>query len=271
MVRKAFGWKHGDVGTMTYLHHEGKLHEVELMPLDWARSRDTILFVIYRNPMSWLRSLHCNPHQAPESYWLTFEEFIRKPYRSFHCDPPGSDSHPDKSIRMKQVKRKNMIDSYDSVFAMRKIKLKIFESFKYRFHNVVYINLETLEQDPERYLREISDTFKLQMNHRFVDVTTYKGGDAPYKKSTYDPIEYKNLQHILSDMAWDEEAKVGYALRVGAKLLAHQARLQADPESLLNVFPFRQYFKNGNLLRPFEEVVPAAEAYRREAMQSVSG
>jgi hypothetical protein len=115
---KLFGWKHGDVGSKTYLHYSGKLLDAEMMPLDWAASRDMILFVIYRNPMSWLRSLHRNPHQSPGSLWLTFEEFVRKPFGSFHCNPPGSDSL--------------------------------------------------------------------------------------YNRSSYDPIEYKNLQHVLSSITWEE-------------------------------------------------------------------
>jgi hypothetical protein len=247
-VRRTFGWKHADVGTNTYLHYHGHLHDVEIMRFAWAESRDTLLFVIYRNPIAWLQSLHRNPHQSPESYGLDFSTFIRQPFRAFHCDPPGSESHPDPRVRRKQIKSKNLLESYESVFAMRKNKIMIFDSFRHRFENVVYVNLETLEQDPERFLREIADCFNLHMCPDFVDVTGYKGGSTPYVKTQYEPLSVVDLQHIMSNVDWATEAMVGYRPKLRSKLLAWQPQPQTDPENLLNIFSHKRYYKHDHLL-----------------------
>lgn len=247
---KTFGWKHGDTGTATYIHHKGGLLDVEMMPLNWALSRDAILFVIFRNPISWVQSLHCNPHNIPEAYGVNFSAFIRQRVRSYHTDPPGSESSPLKSVRKQQLRDKRLIEDYDTVFDMRKIKIKIFESFKYRFHNVVYCNLETLEQDPERLLRNIAECYSLPMLPKFKDISTYKGGETPFRKSTYDPVSNEDLQYMLSHIDWSAESKVGYVPRLSAKLLTRQARIQQEPDNLLHIFPYSRYYQNAHTLYP---------------------
>lgn len=248
--KKTFGWKHSDVGTTTYLHRNGALESVELMHLDWASSRDTILFVIYRNPVNWLQSTHRSPHQSPESYGINFSTFIRQPFRAFHCDPPGSESSALKSIRMKQIKYENMIEEYDSIFDLRRTKIKIFDSFKYRFYNVTYINLETLEQDPEKYLRRVAECYHLRMKAQFQDITTYKGGAAPYVKSTYTPITKVDLQYILGHLGWVGEERIGYVPRLAAKISSGMIKIQAQPENILNIFPYTRYYMNGHVIHP---------------------
>lgn len=245
---KTFGWKHGDIGTATYIHHGDGLLDAQMMPLNWALSRDTILFVIFRNPVSWVQSLHRNPHNMPEAYGLTFSSFIRQRVRSYHTNPPGSESSPLKSVRKKQLRTTRLIEDYDSPFAMRKIKIRIFESFKYRFHNVVYCNLETLEQDPERLLRNIAECYKLPMIPKFKDITTYKGGESPFQKSTYDPVSNEDLQYILAHTDWAAESRIGYVPRLSAKLLTRQARFQEEPDSILHIFPYSRYYQNAHTL-----------------------
>ncbi len=248
MVRRSFGWKHGDVGAKTYLHYKGGLHDVKIMPLDWAESKDTVLFVIHRNPMNWLQSLHFAPHLSPESYGLNFSSFIRNRFRAFHCDPPGSEFSPSKRVRTSQVKERTLIEEYDSLYAMRRSKIIIFDSFRHRFQNVVYVNLETLKRDPESHMRNIAENYGLIMKPKFEDVTTYKGGDEPYVKSTYGTVSSKDLLYILSNTDWAEESKIGYSPRLGVRLLANSKSSQVEPESLLNISPYARVYHKNNLL-----------------------
>jgi hypothetical protein len=247
---KTFGWKHGDVGTTTYIHTDNGLMDAEIMPLNWALSRDTILFVVFRNPITWIQSLHRNPHNIPEAYNVPFSTFIRQRLRSYHTDPPGSESSPLKTVRKQQLRISRLIEDHDSPLDMRKIKIRVFESFKYRFHNVFYCNLETLEQDPERILRNIAECYKLPMIAKFKDIGTYKGGETPYHKSTYDPISNEDLQYILAHIDWPTESRIGYVPRLSAKLLTRQTRVQEEPDSLLHIFPYSRYYLNAHSLYP---------------------
>jgi hypothetical protein len=247
---KTFGWKHGDVGTAAYIHLDATIMNVEMMPLNWALSRDTLLFVVFRNPVTWLQSLHRNPHNIPEAYNIPFSTFIRQRLRSYHTDPPGSESSPLKSVRQKQLRTTRLIEDYDSPLDMRKNKIRIFESFKYRFHNVVYCNLETLEQDPERLIRNIAECYNLPALPKFKDINTYKGGETTYRRSTYDAVSNEDLQYILSHVDWSAESRVGYVPRLSAKLLTRQARIQEEPDSLLHIFPYSRYYQNAHTLYP---------------------
>jgi hypothetical protein len=176
--------------------------------------------------------LYQAPHHSPESYGLDFATFVRQPWRAFYGEP-GLEFSPSKTVRMKLVREKNLLESYSSVLAMRESSIHTFESFKHRFQHVMYLNLESLEQDPEGHLRALANQYNLTMRPAFQDVRTYKGGDQPFVKNTYAPVAIDDLLYLLKTIVWQQEKEIGYVPKVGAKIMAIDKQMGREPEQLL--------------------------------------
>jgi hypothetical protein len=242
-----FGWKHGDIGTGAYTYTGNTPKKIQLTTLDWPTSHNTLLFVIYRNPFEWVQSLHKTPHSSPESYGLDFSTFIRSPWRTFYC-APGGEFSASSAVRLSYVKENNLLESFPSVFALRKTRILTFESFKYRFQNVAYVNLEALEQNPKHYLDDISDKFSLRLTKQFHDISTYKGGTDNYVKKSYAAIKSDDLRYLLKHLDWGLEKNIGYPLKTGASVFASSKRSMPQPERLLTISSEQRCYRRDNRL-----------------------
>ena len=240
------GWKHDDVwshsGVTDALNDTIQFDERPKSP---SILYNSLIIVIYRNPITWLQSLHTRPHQAPRLVSLGFSEFIRSPFEGFYT-PVGKDFSEDKEERDALIRPDHVWERYPDLFTLRSTKIHLFESFQYRFPNVCYVNLENLIGQPQNVLQAISEHYGIALNKTFRPDTKDKHSDRPYQPKQYATVNRNDFTHILVSLGLREEKMAGYLLKrsyrpikVGNVLVAPK-----NPESVFvrpNQIRFRSY------------------------------
>lgn len=208
----SYGWKHADIGTKVCYYTNGVPKETKILNLDWNSSKDVLLVVVYRNIFDWIRSLHLNPYHAPELQSLLFEDFMSKKWRTYYEGANYGKYLNGSSRNLKALKR-YIWEEFENVFHMRTTKIKIFESFGFRFKNVVYVNYESLQQNPEGFIEELCEKYEMSMRKKFRPIHTYKNKDSgvPYKKRDYEPLSRMHMSKIISAADWKLEEQIGYS------------------------------------------------------------
>ncbi len=256
---RGFGWKHTDFGQPWCDYRNGPeeiyCHSVRDYKKD---SKNVVFVVIYRNPITWLQSMHKHAHHAPLLYGLSFSDYIRHPWTSYY-GIPGQESSPDKERRLSMVKPENLFEEYESVLDLRVQKNQIFESFKNRVDNVAYVNYEHLKDAPEEVLQTIADKYEFKIKGNFANITEDKFGFGKYKPKKYPPISKVDLDHIIDVLDWDQETSIGYRfdttayqkMNISQPMLAKLFRRPIEVESpnkLIKTKNQVRCYKQGKLL-----------------------
>ena len=205
------GWKHDDIWSPSGFANEDN------SAIDYDEREhhsmiyNSLFIVIYRNPIAWLRSLHLTPHNAPKLHGLDFSTFIRSPFETFFT-PMGKDI-PESEDELAQIARPDRFwERYPSALAMRKTKIDIFESFKYRLPNVCYINLETFIENPQAVLAALTDHYGITFNKDLILNSEDKHGKKHYAPKQYAHIPLYDLAHLARKINFDYEKNIGYSL-----------------------------------------------------------
>ena len=275
-----YGWKHGDLGTEkriyvdgSYLHSDGygfyvfeakgiKVAENDqrysgvdedgdhyiinnALPLEKDNSEKTLLVVIYRNPLTWLRSIHKKPHHTLELVDMDFSQFIRHRWRTYAGSP--NSEHAATEERQKWINKGVILEDELSVFAHRAKSIEITESFKNRVQNVVYVPYESASKNPKDVLAGIAELYDIAMNSEFVYDQSYKGrGKYEFTGTRYEDLKENDLHYILNYLRWDEEAGIGYYLLYHPETFTPTQI--ADPAELLNIKPDVRYYQESVLV-----------------------
>jgi len=180
----------------------GSKHQFRRKALEIGLSKNDYFIVIHRNAYDWIRSLHKDPHHAPELLYLPFSKFIRSPWRTYL----GQNW---KKIILNEESKKMITESYENVIELRKSKMKYFLSFPDN-SNLVHLNYEQLLSDPYKKLKEIAIKFNLEIGEEFTEVNTYKKTNKKFSGSHYSMISKKDLTFINQQLDWSVENKLGY-------------------------------------------------------------
>ncbi len=207
-----FGWKHGGLSEPTRFYGPKGNFKVQQVA-DPNEADDTLFVVVYRNPLSWLQSMHHDPHHAPLHRKLKFGEFIRKPWVTYFTES-GQDASRSVARRNARIAPVNVWEDHSSVIELRQAKTKLFEDIKNQVPNVVYVNYELVRDHPERLIDALVKAYGFKRSQAEVaGVTEDKFGTGKYKPRKYKPIPLGDFAYIVDQLDWDSEATMGYKLR----------------------------------------------------------
>ncbi len=256
-VTDNYGWKHGDLGQPMkwYKTPESKqlttkkIHDVN------ENADHTLIIVIYRNPITWLQSMHRSPHHAPKHWFNEFSEFLRKPWEAYYSWA-GQPSRRDEKIRFGCVKPELLFEEYESVIGLRSQKLRLHQSFKERVPNVCYVSLEELQAHPKKTLTTIADKYHLKFSSGFKNIDEDKFGNREYKAKKTQPMSIGDLVHIVQSLDKEAEVAAGYSIKTGRlfvhrfinklRVLMRMGELQVqNPEKLVAYEPVDLFMVDG--------------------------
>jgi len=181
----------------------GSKHQFKRVALEQGLSTSDYFIVIHRNAYDWLRSLHKDPHHAPELLYMPFSKFLRSPWRTYI----GKNW---KKIILNEDSKKMITESYDNVIELRNSKMKYFLSFPDR-GNLIHINYEQLVTEPYQYLKEIAEKFDIELQAKFAPVSTYKKTNKKFSGSHYALISKSDMLFINQNLNWSLEQRLGYS------------------------------------------------------------
>lgn len=206
-----YGWKHGGFGFPWRLsaRYSPRRQFMELVNPETASSK-TVFFVIWRDPISWLQSIHRSPHHAPHLIDVDFAQFIRARWDAFYnINYPGEDFAQEKTARYAIAEFGNNIERFDSVFTLRKEKYKRFSEMCVRAENIVYVNYEILRENVEQFIECIADIFEIEKGP-FRDFSNEKHGGGVFAPKPLAEIAAYDLALILESLCLYSEAGKGY-------------------------------------------------------------
>ncbi len=194
-----YGWKHG-------------------FPMFPAVAPDTVVFVIFRNALDWVRSMYGKPwHASPKIQSMNFRDFVRCQWNSIvdigvyfellHDDPCVGevlqyDRHPISGRPFKHI-----ID-------LRNNKMSSHLGLRNRDLNVVLCTHEHISREPELFLRSVSETFSIEVNEPFSIPSGHFGWPWPeeIRVVALPPkgLEPSDKAWVLENLDISQERLVGY-------------------------------------------------------------
>lgn len=206
-----FGWKHGFA----------KMDKIK----EQINGGDLIL-CMFKDPYSWIVSMHGKPHHAPQLYKLPFDQFIRSEWvcytgdnydiRDLKNDPVLADQE------MMHERNPDTGERFANVIALRTAKCKRFLELKEEFPNQVRIlKYEDYLMKPRISVCDLAGKGKLRLKGP-VKVSKGYFGKNPKKKfdrkDYYENREYfklyseEDLQYVNQYLDKEVEEKIGYNL-----------------------------------------------------------
>src|SRR5258708_29303605 len=116
--------------------------------------------------------------------------------------------------REKWIVKKSMLEDEGSVFAHRATSVAMFEGFSQQVPNVVYINHEAVNQNPQGCIDQIGEMFSLRRSLAFQDVDNYKVPTdiGVFTPRQYQPMTARRLRGVMESIDWGLEERIGYRL-----------------------------------------------------------
>ncbi len=164
-----YGWKHFPCWYDTPF--EEKIRSKMGEKYCSLEGNDNFLFlVIFRDPYDWLRSFFLQPFHVSRRITRTrFSSFLKSRWYSSEddqaiCGPAGIfDRDPSTNGYFKNV------------LHLRSARIANLLKLKEKVDNVYFLNYETLRENPEAVIDEISSLFTIEKKEDFVPITSYKG------------------------------------------------------------------------------------------------
>lgn len=168
---------------------------------------DVQIIIIVRNPYDWLRSIYLEPHHCPELLGLSFTDFLNHPWNAYMGKIWNA---PLPSRRMQIVKTGKQFEKYDHVIHLRNSKMKILADLHRDLSTCQYVRYETLNEDPNRILKELMKNAGVPLQEEFQDYRLYKNTKRIFKPKKKFGINKQNLNQINQSLDWENEEYFGY-------------------------------------------------------------
>lgn len=200
-----YGWKHGYITKRA---------------LDHANDNHCLFIHVHRNPYDWIRSFYENPHAAhPTLKHLPFSQWIRSEWQSIYTEFNSyyRRGHPLHHTEMLEDRNPNTGKRFENVIQLRTSKLNHFEHLQKHSPNVISVSYDSINENPENFLKEIASRFLVMCKESYNPIIAYKGNrgtpkkfQRAYQEKKYPDFSSEDLNFINSQLDWELENKLGY-------------------------------------------------------------
>lgn len=203
-----YGWKHGFA----------KVAEMKNM----VNNHDLII-CLFKDPYSWLVSMHGKPHHAPQLLDTTFSQFIRSEWACYTGDnydkrdlikDPITDAQ-----EMLYERNPDTNERFANVMQLRSAKIKRVKELQDFWPNLLYMRYEELLSSPRIKVCDIAGHFNMRLKgpvklskgyfgknpDKVWDRTAYYQEKQYLKNYTPEDLAYVNQQ-----IDWQYENSLGY-------------------------------------------------------------
>lgn len=189
------GWKHG-------------------FPSAYTAPHDLLAVVVFRDPETWIRSLHNKPwHTHRSMRWRPISEFIRLEWHCIIDDPNFGIAKDDPRWGQELMIERDPVtgERFANIAHLRNAKNRGFLSMKARYDNVVHVRYEAVRDDPQGFVDLLAARYGLARAGDFAPVE----GNRGHANKEYTPKVYEELSDDDRRFIWDaldaaQEAKLGY-------------------------------------------------------------
>jgi len=200
---EALGWKHG-------------------APHMVAIPRDFLVICVVRNAEAWALSMHKRPwHAHPDLQKLPFSEFLRAPWRGIVDRPPDFEQlHHEIADRVEgaelQLDRHPITGQrFANLFELRRVKLAAHLGFLNRDCNLLLVQAERVQADPERFAAWFLEVFGVDLRGQRIKGVTRRMGNrfrlsVAERAETPDALSPEDRAFLREQLDLDTEAALGY-------------------------------------------------------------
>lgn len=198
--QNAYGWKHG-------------------FPVEVGYAKNTLLIVLFRDVFTWIKSLYKKPWHSTEVVQnRDFSAFIRGSWETRIFPPEHFGVRPQDAVvnQPLQFDRHPISGKlFDTPLDLRVAKNQAFIGLKNRDVNVVYVQMETLINDPKLFLSCLAIAFDLPFPGKVRLPKNILGAGFIPSITNQVPAPETISQHdrgfILQRLDLDTEAEIGYS------------------------------------------------------------
>lgn len=198
-VTYEYGWKHA-------------------FPTFPAVSAETIAFVVFRNAIDWVRSLYGRPwHVSPLIKAMSFRDFLRCRWDTV-VDAAVHFALPDGDPRVGEVLQYDRHPitgrAFRDVVDLRNHKMAAHLGLWNRDIDVVLCTHEYISRNPETFVKQVAEAFKLSVSSPFHIPKGHFGWPWPkeIRDVTLPPaaLEPEDRAYVISRLDLQQEARLGY-------------------------------------------------------------
>lgn len=205
-----YGWKHGFA----------KIENVAKGPVD-----KELVFAVFKDPYSWIVSMHGKPHHAPQLYKTPVSQFIRSEWACYEGanydsrDLVKDPIQPDQEMLFERNPENG--ERFENVIALRTAKMKRLFELKEKIPNVSLFRYEDFLFKPRIKICEIAGKERLRLKGPVKISMGYFGKNPDKKfdrKDYYDNKEYfkkftqDDLDYINKFLDPEMEKALGYEI-----------------------------------------------------------
>lgn len=148
-----YGWKHGFA---------------KLDKLKEKAGEDTLVMCIFKDPYSWLVSMHGKPHHAPQLMGLPLSNFLKEEWACYEGDNYDKRDLEKNPVLPEQEmmweRNPETGERFENVVQVRTAKAKRLLQIKDVCPKVMYVRYEDLLARPRIYICDIAGKFRLRLN-----------------------------------------------------------------------------------------------------------
>jgi len=192
-------------------------HKHFFQDIDKICNEDTsgVLFVfITRDIISWLSSMKNTPYHAelPIRNCKDFSKFIRMEWSCVYDNTSGvSELEKIYGTEMMNERDPYSGERFKNIIAMRTAKVDHCMAIGKMVENFVHVRYEDVRDDPDTFIAQISDKFKIVPNLKFCPVTSMRGkGKVQYVPKSYPPVSKEDEKFIWENIDPCTEKSIGY-------------------------------------------------------------
>jgi len=192
-------------------------HKHFFQDVDMICNKDTtnVLFVfVTRDIVSWLSSMKNTPYHTdlPIRRCTDFSKFIRMEWVCIYDKTSGT-SDKDKKYGTEMINERDPYtgERFENIIKMRTSKIDHCMAIGKIVENFIHVKYEDVNEDPEKFIRDLSEKFNIPTNPMFRHVKTIKGvGNSIYVPKNYPMISEDDESFIQENIDECTEKYVGY-------------------------------------------------------------
>lgn len=175
---------------------------------------DTLFVFISRDLVEWLNSFKNNTFHAEASIrnCKDMSSFLRMEWKCVFDKTSGT-SESSSQYGTEMLCERNPSDGkrFRNVVQMRNSKMWHFLGVQEHVQNYLHVRYEDVRDNPEKFLRGMSETFGVARTKVFHPVHTVRGkGRIPYARKTYADMSPEDTDFVVANVDDDLESLLGY-------------------------------------------------------------
>ena len=223
-----YGWKHG-------------------FPTMVSAPPTTLCVVVFRNPEAWVSSMYNRPwHAHPSLTNLSFSKFIRARWMTRvdeqNFGVPRDDPRWLSDLQYDRHPLTGRV--FSNIVELRNAKNDAFLNLSNRFDNFIAIQYEELNENPEDFVRYISNFFDIPTFQNFTCVSERRGKKSAgvFKPQTYEAISSADKTFLWSGLNTIQEQYLGYQTSELAQNLVKKVNYIAGRDDKTHTIAAAIYF-----------------------------